>query len=196
MDTDEALVQRYLGGERSAFRPVVERNTPSIYNLAYRMTGDPDEAADVTQETFRRIIEALPTSHADMPFKPWAMQIALNVCRDLARRHRPLPFAALDGARDGAEDSEATDRIEMVVDTEPLPPERLETDETRRALHQAIDDLPDVYRAAIVLRYTEDMSYQDIADTLHLPLNTVRTHLARAKRLLQAHLQADWGNEA
>ena len=122
MDTDEALVQRYLGGERSAFRPVVERNTPSIYNLAYRMTGDPDEAADVTQETFRRIIEALPTSHADMPFKPWAMQIALNVCRDLARRHRPLPFAALDGARDGAEDSEATDRIEMVVDTEPLPP--------------------------------------------------------------------------
>ena len=84
----------------------------------------------------------------------------------------------------------------MVVDTEPLPPERLETDETRRALHQAIDDLPDVYRAAIVLRYTEDMSYQDIADTLNLPLNTVRTHLARAKRLLQARLQAEWGNEA
>jgi RNA polymerase sigma-70 factor (ECF subfamily) len=192
VDTDEAWVRRYLGGDHSAFRSLVERNTPPIYNLAYRMTGDRDEASDVTQETFRRVVEALPSSRIDLPFKPWAMQIALNLRHDLARRRRPLPFAALDGA----EDDETADRVEMVVDTEPLPPDRLETDETRRALQQAVDDLPEVYRAAIVLRYSEDMSYQDIADTLNLPLNTVRTHLARAKRLLQARLQAEWGNEA
>jgi len=192
VDTDEALVRRYLDGDSSAFRSLVERSTPPIYNLAYHMTGDRDEASDVTQEAFRRIVEALPTSRTDLPFKPWAMQIALNLCRDLARRRRPLPFAALGGA----EDDEAADRVEMVVDTEPLPPDRLETEETRRVLQQAIDGLPEVYRAAIVLRYSEEMSYQDIADTLDLPLNTVRTHLARAKRLLQTRLQAEWGNEA
>lgn len=196
MDTDEALVQRYLAGDRSAFRALIERNTPPIYNLAYRMTSDRDDAADITQETFRRIVEALPTSRTDLPFKPWALHIALNLCRDWARRRRPIPFAALDSARDGTEGSETIDHVELVVDAAPLPADRLETDETRRALRHAIDELPDAYRAVIILRYIEDLSYQAIAETLDLPLNTVRTHLARAKRLLQVRLQTEWGDEA
>ena len=66
-DPDEALVQRYLRGDQKAFRSLVERHTPAVYNLAYRSTNSSDDAADITQETFRRVVEALPSSRLDLP---------------------------------------------------------------------------------------------------------------------------------
>ena len=191
MEADETLVQRVLAGEREAFRALVERHTPALFNLAYRLTRDREEAADITQETFRRAFEALPTSRADLPFKPWLFQIAVNLCRDWAKRRRPLALADLD--RPGDDGEERDDAVEALPDPSPLPVALVEAEETRRALQRAIEDLPPAYRAAIVLRYMEDMSYQDIAATLGLPLNTVRTHLARAKKALHARLRAELG---
>lgn len=193
VDTDEALVARYLRGDRDAFRALVERRAPEVYNLAYRLTGDAVEAADITQETLRRVFEALPTSRSELPFKPWVLHIALNLCRDWARRQRSTPAASLNETRNGREAGEELG--ESVADMAPLPPDLLEAEETRHALERAIDELPPAYRAAIILRYAEDLSYQEIAAALGLPLNTVRTHLARGKRLLQARLRAEWGTE-
>ncbi|MCW5850207.1 MAG: sigma-70 family RNA polymerase sigma factor [Anaerolineae bacterium] len=191
MIADEILVQRYLAGERDAFRQLVERHTPALFNLAFRLTRDREEAADITQEAFRRAFEALPTSRTDLPFKPWLFQIAVNLCRDWAKRQRPLALADLSRAPEEGEERE--DPAERVPDTQPLPIALVEAEETRQALQLAIEGLPPAYRAAIVLRYMEDMSYQDIAVALGLPLNTVRTHLARAKKALQTRLKAELG---
>lgn len=191
MLADETLVQRYLAGDRDAFRHLVERHTPALFNLAYRLTRDREEAADITQEAFRRAFEALPNSRTDLPFKPWLFQIAVNLCRDWAKRQRPLALADL--GRESDEGEERADAAESLPDTSPLPMALVEAAETRQALQRAIEDLPPAYRAAIVLRYMEDLSYQDIAATLGLPLNTVRTHLARAKKMLQTRLKAELG---
>ncbi len=192
MEADETLVQRYLAGDRDAFRQLVERHTPALFNLAYRLTRDREEAADITQEAFRRAFEALPTSRTDLPFKPWLFQIAVNLCRDWAKRRRPIPLTDL--AREPDDGAEREDAADSLPDTSPLPVALVEAEETRQALQRAIEDLPAAYRAAIVLRYMEDMSYQDIAATLGLPLNTVRTHLARAKKALQTRLKAELGD--
>ena len=192
MAADETLVQRYLTGDSDAFRQLVERHTPALFNLAYRLTRDREEAADITQEAFRRAFEALPTSRTDLPFKPWLFQIAVNLCRDWAKRRRPLALADLN--RDPDDGDERDDAVESLPDSGPLPISLVEAEETRQALQRAIEDLPAPYRAAIVLRYMEDMSYQDIAAALGLPLNTVRTHLARAKKALQARLKAELGD--
>ena len=106
MIADEILVQRYLAGERDAFRQLVERHTPALFNLAFRLTRDREEAADITQEAFRRAFEALPTSRTDLPFKPWLFQIAVNLCRDWAKRQRPLALADLSRAPEEGEERE------------------------------------------------------------------------------------------
>lgn len=192
MAADEILVEHYLAGDRDAFRQLVERHTPALFNLAFRLTRDREEAADITQEAFRRAFEALPNSRTDLPFKPWLFQIAVNLCRDWAKRQRPLSLADL--SREPDEGEEREDAAERVPDTQPLPIALVEAEETRQALHRAIETLPPAYRAAIVLRYMEDMSYQDIAVALGLPLNTVRTHLARAKKALHVRLKAELGD--
>lgn len=186
--TDEILVRRYLEGDRQAFRDLVERHTPVVFNIASRLTGDRDDASDITQEAFRRVFEALPTSRLDLPFKPWLLQITVNLCRDWAKRRRAITWTS-QARPDDPDDAE--DMIDALLDTAPLPAEALEQDETRQAVWRAIDTLPDAYRTVILLRYGEDLSYQDIAATLDLPLNTVRTHLLRAKKLLQTRLQSE-----
>ncbi|MFN8484892.1 MAG: RNA polymerase sigma factor [Anaerolineae bacterium] len=188
-DPDEALVQRYLRGDQRAFRSLVERHTPAVYNLAYRSTNSSDDAADITQETFRRVVEALPSSRLDLPFKPWVLRIALNLCRDWAKRKQPVAFASLSLDRDTEDD----DIAEGLPDLAPLPADVLEAEETRQALERALQGLSDGYRTVITLRYAEDLSYQEIAATLNLPLNTVRTHLARAKKALHDRLRLELG---
>ncbi len=190
VDPDEALVQRYLRGDQKAFRSLVERHTPAVYNLAYRSTNSGEDAADITQETFRRVVEALPSSRLDLPFKPWLLRITLNLCRDWAKRRRPVSFTSLTLDHSLAEED---DLAEALPDLTPLPAELLEADETRQALDRALQSLSEGYRTVITLRYAEDLSYQEIATTLNLPLNTVRTHLARAKKALHDRLRQELG---
>ncbi len=179
---DAELVAAHLRGDASAFAELVSRYTGPIYNLALRLTGDEGEAENVTQETFLRAYTALPHSRTDLPFKPWLFQIGVNLCRDLARKKRPTAFANLEN--DGAEPEEA------IEDETPLPSDQVEEHELERALAAAVAALPVIYRTVVTLRYTEEMSYEDIAAVLKLPVNTVRTHLFRAKAMLHKSLLA------
>jgi len=182
---DEELVRRHLAGDRRAFAVLVERYAGPVFNLAYRLTHDRPEAENIAQETFLRVYQALPQSDWRRPFKPWLFTIAVNLCRDWARRRRMWTFSDLE---DRAGDESG---IEALPDEAPLPADRLEEEELRQALQRAVDNLPPAYRAAVVLRYTEGLSYEQIATALDLPLNTVRTHLSRARQRLRAALAAD-----
>jgi RNA polymerase sigma-70 factor (ECF subfamily) len=188
--SDEALVKVFLRGDAQAFAELVARYTAQIFNLAFRLTDDRAEAENATQETFLRAYSALPHSRTDLAFKPWLFQIAVNLCRDLARKKRPAAFADL-----AQEDESAPE--EAIEDETPLPLEQVEGRELEAALTRAVADLPEIYRAVVTLRYTEELSYEEIAAVLKLPVNTVRTHLFRAKTMLRKAL-CDWeeiGNE-
>jgi len=186
--SDESLVAQSLRGDAQAFAELVTRYTAPIFNLAFRLTSDRAEAENVTQEAFLRAYTALPRSRTDLAFKPWLFQIAVNLCRDLARKKRPTAFAEM------ATDEEAAPE-EAIEDESPLPLDQVETRELGQALARAVADLPEVYRVVVTLRYTEELAYEDIASVLKLPVNTVRTHLFRAKAMLRKAL-AEWEPES
>lgn len=188
--SDEELVRRYLQGDTDAFHQLVNRYTQTIYNLAYRYTGDQMEAENIAQDTFLRVYQALPTSRTDLPFKPWILRIAVNLCRDWAKKKRPDLFGEPAGDKEGQHPD-----IEALVDDRPLPLDRIEAEEMVGMMRQAVMELPESYRLVITLRYTEGLSYQEIAAVRGMPVNTVRTHLFRAKALLRQILERHLGDE-
>jgi len=182
--SDEILLAQFKRGDARAFRDLVERYTAPLYNLALRLVRDPMEAENVTQETFLRVLATLDRVRLDAPFKPYLFQIAVNVCRDFARKRKPQLFSDLDQL-----DTEPAS--EAIPDDAPMLWERLQDAELRERVRAKFEHLPAHYQVVITLRYVEDLSYEEIARALSLPLNTVRTHLHRAKAHLRAQLEKE-----
>ncbi len=191
--TDESLLTQFKEGNAPAFRALVDRYSAPIYNLAFRLLRDPMEAENITQETFLRVVQSLNRMRLDLPFKPYIFRIAVNLCRDWARKKQPLLFADLNAF---ANTDAGEDATETLIDDAPSPWECLEESELRAQLNTAIDKLPAHYRTVITLYYTEDFSYEDIAQALNIPVNTVRTHLRRAKQQLKQNLVNDANESA
>jgi RNA polymerase sigma-70 factor (ECF subfamily) len=186
------LVARHLRGDSAAFAELVMLYSGRVFNLALRFTGDRAEAEDITQESFLRAYRALPRSRVELPFRPWLLQIAVNLCRDWGRRKRPLAFSDLAAGDDAADDDEAPAGAEALADPEPLPPEAAEAGEQLERLRGAVMSLPPALRMIVTLRYNEGLSYEEIGRLLNLPPATVGTRLLRARRRLRAAL-ADLG---
>jgi RNA polymerase sigma-70 factor (ECF subfamily) len=174
--SDEGLLARYKQGDAHAFKELVERYSGSLYNLAFRLLRDPMEAENVVQEAFLRVIMSLDRVRLDLPFKPYLFRIAVNHCYDILRANRTRVSTDIDAAEEIAQDA-------------PEILDRLERQELSALLHQAIETLPPHYRTVIILRYMDEFSYEEIAQTLNLPLNTVRTHLRRAKEQLKLKIE-------
>ncbi len=187
LPSDESLLSQFKQGDASAFRALVDRYTAPLYNLAVRLLRDPMEAENITQETFLRVVGALDRIQLNAPFKPYLFRIAINLCHDQARKHKPLLFADLERASD----DELANAEDSIADDAPQLWEQFEEKELHARLRDAVDNLPPNYQTAIILRYVEDFSYEDIAQTLDLPVNTVRTRLRRAKLQLRARLDKE-----
>lgn len=172
---ERALVQRGRAGDPDAFARLVERHQTAIYNLMLRMTRDPQEAADLTQEAFIRAWRSLPGFRAEAKFSTWLYRIAYNVC--LSRRViTKAPFAAPDAA----------DCVPIPEREE--PPAVLLRHERHAQIRAAIQRLSPPYRVVLDLYYYRECTYEEIAAILDLPLNTVKTHLRRAKAALKEQL--------
>lgn len=174
--SDEILLARYKQGDARAFRELVERYTGPVYGIAFRLLHDQMEAENVTQEAFLRVILSLDRVRLDLPFKPYLFRIAVNHCYDILRANRTRVSVDIDAAEEIAQDAPE------IVDV-------LDKQELSLRLHAAIEALPPHYRTAIILRYLNEFSYEEISQTLNLPLNTVRTHLRRAKEQLKVKLE-------
>jgi RNA polymerase sigma-70 factor (ECF subfamily) len=176
-ETDQDIAVRFLAGDSQAFGELVARYTSAVFNLAYRYTQNRGEAENITQETFLRAWQALPRLSLDRSLKPYLLRIAVNLCHTWAEKHHAARTVDLDGE----EENLATGADDVL--------DRMTEAELRDRLNVAIDQLPPLYRTAVTLRYTEELSYEEIALTLNLPLNTVRTHLRRAKARLRELLE-------
>ncbi len=178
VSTEAELVTQHLAGDPRAFAELVKRHTHAIYNVTYRFTNDAHEAENLTQETFLRAWNALPRLALDKPLKPYFIKIAVNLCHDWAEQKKIAPTQSLDvdGEIDFPDD--ASDPLRAVSDAE-----------LRERVRAKLELLPALYRTVIALRYTEEMSYEEIATALDVPLNTVRTNLHRAKMKLRVLLE-------
>jgi RNA polymerase sigma-70 factor (ECF subfamily) len=173
------LIERARLQDEEAFALLVKVYTPAVYRIVRRMVTDTMEAENIVQETFWRFWQRLAGYRTDAPLLPYLATIASNLARDRFRRERWL-------------DDEAQVPQESQIGAEG-PEVELEHSQSLERLAAAIESLPIGYRAVIALRYEAGMEYEEIARALSLPLNTVRTHLRRAKRRLREELEADDG---
>jgi len=170
-------VKLCLAGDADAYAVLVERYGGRVYNLALRITDDPDAAKDCAQEAFIRAYRALHRYDPSRPFAPWLFRIATNTSLNHLRRWHAKG-----------------EPIDEPPDVPGEPEEGPEATAVRRdevaEVVAAMAELPPAYRAALTLRHMQQLSYQEVADTLGLPLGTVKTHLHRARAALKARLAA------
>ncbi|HTE83523.1 MAG TPA: sigma-70 family RNA polymerase sigma factor [Dehalococcoidia bacterium] len=179
------MARAYCEGDGTCLEELVRRYTKPIFNFAYRMTGNYSEADDIAQDVFVQVYRALPTARLDLPLRPWLYVIARNKCLDYLKRKRALSFSTL-------EDPESHESpIDALADPDPLPEEILERTDLQRVLREAIVRLPERYRAVVALRYASGLSFAEIASSLELPENTVKTHFQRAKAMLRRELATE-----
>jgi RNA polymerase sigma-70 factor (ECF subfamily) len=185
--TEIALIRRVQQGDGVAFDRLVELHAPRVYNLAYRMLGNAEDAQDVAQEAFLRIYDALPRFRGEASFTTWMYRIVTNVCHDelSRRRRRPLAMTELESdAGEGAAPDELLTSGESAEDT-------VMQQERRRALHRAIAALPPPFRAVLVLYDLQGFSYDEIAEMLRVNIGTVKSRLNRARNILREKIRED-----
>ena len=179
------LVRRARRGDDAAFRRLVEMYMRAVYSIAYRLMGDHDDADDVVQETFVRAHRSLARYDESYSFYTWLRTIATRLgLNELEKRRRRKT--------QGGDSFDAA--AEIVPASAPDPVDDLAGEELRQALGQALDTLTEEYRAVLVLRAYEDLSYEEISRTLDIPIGTVMSRLCRARGLLRQALSAAQAN--
>ena len=182
---DLKLIRRCKRGEEAAFKEVLSRYRTPIYNLCWRMTRHDEDARDLAQEVFIKVFRLLDRYDEQYAFSSWLFRIATNHCIDHLRRQR-LRFLSLE--RDGGIDD---DDVEMQIPGDgPGPDVVLERREAMEKLEEVISELPPHYRVITLLRHDQQLSYEEIAEALQLPLGTVKARIHRARNMIQQLLMA------
>jgi RNA polymerase sigma-70 factor (ECF subfamily) len=182
---DGMLIERSRGGDRAAFDQLVSKHQQRAYQYAYRLTRDPEEAADVVAESFIRMYKALDNFKGDSAFTTWMYRIATNCFLDIRKKKRSKPAISLE-ATVQTSDGEVAYQFE---DTSASPHDEAERTETMSAVQDAIELLPEYQRAIIIMYHAEMQSYEEIAATLNLPIGTVKSRLNRARLSLRNLLE-------
>lgn len=173
MDQEREWIIRARQGDVQAFTRLVEAYQKPVYNLAYRMLGNAAEAEEAAQETFIRLYKRFHTYDPKRKFSSWLFSIASHYCIDRLRRRRMTLLSLEDVAFSG----------HMASDVE-RPEESVARNEKEALVHRLLDTLPEDYRAAVVLRYWYDFSYQEIAETLDTTESAIKSRLFRARQKL------------
>jgi RNA polymerase sigma-70 factor (ECF subfamily) len=186
MPQDEIeLVERAKRGDFGAFDALVRRYERQAFNFALKMTGNRDDAADVTQEAFLRVFNFIESFRGESSFSTWMYRVLMNTFLDLKKRHR------IDKKTVYLEEHRSTDGellAKDIEDTRATPEEVAVEHERQRAFLEAILSLPDYQRALVVMYHSEGMSYEQIAEVTRLPLGTVKSRMNRARLALREKL--------
>lgn len=179
------LIRQAQAGDPNALTQLVLSQQHYVYSIAMSVLKNPDDAADLTQEAFIRLFRALPQYNGESRFTTWLYRLVVNLGRDeLRRRGRQVPIAP-------PAPEEENDQIASVADEDRWtdPATALDAQEMRAQVRQALDQLEEHYRLVLTLYYFDDMKYNDIAEVMDIPLNTVKSHIRRGKERLAAILE-------
>jgi len=166
------------------FRRLYERYKDRVYNVCYRITGNASDALDASQETFGILFRRIGEFRYQSRFSSWVYRIAVNASIDLRRRSRTRRLASLDLAPD----ADGVGRMELSDERSELPSDTASRHELEAAIQRATDRLSDKLRAIVVLRYGQNLSYDELAETLGVSLGTVKSRLSRAHEALDREL--------
>jgi len=180
-ETDEELVAAFRGGDLSAFDTLVQRWERKIQGAVYRIMGSGEDARDLAQETFLRAYRGLPTFKSEARFSSWLYQIALNLCRDRLRQRRGKTLVSIEDL-----DAATAARIERTGAT---AQDMVEAKDLGRIVAAAMSELPEEQREVITLKEYQGLTFQEIADTLDVPVSTVKTRLYRGLVQMRERLE-------
>ncbi len=185
--SDRDIVIAAQEGRESAFRELIRRYQRPVFSLIYRMVRDRELAEDLAQETFIKVLNAVDSYRPEHKFSSWIFKIANNAAIDQLRR-RQLDTLSLEGAPDAiTQERQAATALQLSSGGE-SPLDELEARELGSQIEAAIARLRPEYRACIILRHVEGRPYDEIAETLGLPLGTVKTYIHRARGELREYL--------
>lgn len=177
---ESALITAARRGDREAFNELVIHYQGLAYNVAYRVLGDADAAADATQDAFLSAYRAMARFRGGS-FRSWLMRIVTNACYDQLRVKKRRPTTSID-------EDEDPDRQEWNVDPGERPEAFVVRQELGQAIQRGLDILPVEQRTAVVLSDIQGMSYEEIAETMNTSLGTVKSRLNRGRRKLRDYL--------
>lgn len=177
-------IKQVIKGDQDAFGEIVEIYKNSVYQLCFRMLGNSHEAEDIAQEAFLRAYVNIKSFNQDLKFSTWLFRIATNLCIDRIRKKKPDYY--LDAEVAG---TEGLTMYSQIPSETKLPEKELESLELQETVQKEILKLPEKYRSAILLKYMEDLSLNEISEILDLPLGTVKTRIHRGREALRQQLR-------
>lgn len=185
MLSDEELVKNHMQGDTTAYPDLVGKYQHALVHLAWTYCKDIQDAEDLAQMAFIKAYEALPSSRTDLPFKPWLFQICINLCKNFLKKKKSISFSEMEDT--GEEDPMSFEETLRSDDPDPL--ELLVLEEQKLLVQRSMESLPEKFQRILSLRYMEQLQYDEISTLLSLPLNTVKTHINRAKAHLEKKLR-------
>jgi RNA polymerase sigma-70 factor, ECF subfamily len=178
--TDEQLVSRCIDGDQIAFNDLVRRLHKPLYNFVLRYMSDPDDAMEITQKTWIKAYQKLHTLEDPSRFNAWLYRIALNQCRDEARRTARSSLTSID--RPARTDGPAL--IDLYQSKAADPEQHLTSRERDQLIHHALSLLPEEQRSVVVMKELQGLRFTEIADALNIPVNTAKTRMYNGLRAL------------
>ena len=171
--SDEELVQKAQGDDERAFGKLVERYETKVYSLAMKMLRNPEDAEDVLQDTFLRAYRGIKSFQGNSTFSTWIYRITANSAL-MRLRKKQLPTVSID-------DADERETPINIADWSPGPVEQLLTQETQKAMDEAIEALPPEFKQVFILRDVEELSNAEVAEILDLSVAAVKSRLHRAR---------------
>jgi len=186
-DNTAELVSKSQAGDIAAFEELIAKYQSKIYNIAYRLSGNPHDASDLAQEALIKIYRSIGSFRGEAAFSTWAYHIMTNVYRDHLRKKSRRAEDFLDNPIDTGESEMTREVADSTYDPEIL----YENSELGQYLQSLINGMHDEYKIVIILREQMGYSYEEIAQQLDLPLGTVKSRINRARQYLQKKIKED-----
>ncbi len=186
MNTDEDLVRDAKTGDDHAFHILMSRYMQHIFNFVLQYVRIREEAEDVTQDAFFKAWKYINRFKDGMRFKPWLFTIARNTALDYLKKKKAVSFSEMDYADSDNENISVF--AETIADEQPLPADIFARAELAEQLDQAMSILHPDHRAVLMMHYREDMTFEEIAETIKKPMNTVKSWHRRSLEKIQGSL--------
>lgn len=186
IEFENELIRSVQNGNANAFEALVTENEAHIFRLCLRMTGNREDAADLTQEAFLKAYRSIASFRGDCRFSSWMIRIASNVCLDFLRSKSKKQTVPLTVENDEGEETELE-----IADIAALPEDKLLSGELKSSISRGLERLSDEQRQILILRELNGLSYDEIAKTLDIEVGTVKSRIFRARKRLCAFLLCD-----
>jgi RNA polymerase sigma factor (sigma-70 family) len=183
-DEDRILIERCLKGDEKAFEELLSKYRRSVFSICLRMVRNRSTAEDIAQEVFIKVFSALSRYDPTYPFSSWLNRITSNLCIDYIRRDKERTVS-LDQPVSGADN----DLLIQLPTAVAGPDREMESKEIMAILEEALGNIPEHYRIIVILRHQEQLSYEEISDTLGIPLGTVKARIHRARNMIIEYFQ-------